>query len=306
MKTITKFFLLLAVTLAVGSSARAQVQYAPSGVPYVFTSTAFSGTDAMSYQWFRNGRPIAGATSLTYTLPGDKAFGANQEFKCGSVITSCQNMSHTYSNPITITFGAEPPPPPPPPLVKPEPEPIVVGSIRWAATNVDSYQTFAERPDMYTKFYQWGRSTAWAATGGISGWSGGDYAITATTWAVNPCPAGWRLPSGGEYQALHNSGSTWRAANARGNAVAGRFYGANHAGCSLAAGGSMEGCIFLPAVGNRLHTNGTLENSGTLGHYWSTTNFSTTNGFILRFHSSSSIPADNYNKASGFSVRCVQ
>jgi uncharacterized protein (TIGR02145 family) len=107
---------------------------------------------------------------------------------------------------------------------------MTLGGVTWAATNVDDYQTFASRPDMYTKFYQWNRATAWAVTGSVSEW---ETTITDPAWTVNPCPAGWRLPTQADYQALLDAGSTWANANTRDNAVAGRFYGPTHATCML-------------------------------------------------------------------------
>jgi uncharacterized protein (TIGR02145 family) len=169
-----------------------------------------------------------------------------------------------------------------------------LGGITWAAYNVDDYQTFAERPDMYTKFYQCNKSTAWAATGSVSGWSSS--ANTSSTWTVNPCPAGWRLPTREEFTALDNAGSTWAAANARGNAVAGYFYGPNHATCGLP--NNMSGCVFLPAVGWRNFSDGTLLNQNTQVRYWASTQNTTTLG--------QSYPANETNKATGLSIRCVQ
>jgi len=62
------------------------------------------------------------------------------------------------------------------------------------------------------------------------------------------CPPGWRLPTQAEFEALVRTGSTWVFANSgRGNQTAGRFFGPNHANCSLPD--NMAGCIFLPASG---------------------------------------------------------
>jgi len=180
---------------------------------------------------------------------------------------------------------------------------MTLGVATWAATNVDYYQTFATRPDMYTRFYKWSMATAWdATTVNISGWN--FIADQTVTWNNNPCPAGWRLPTKEEFNALHNAGSTWVEANERGNAVAGRFYGPDHATCSLPD--NLSGCIFLPAAGFRRYSDGTLVFQGRVGYYWSNTEYSSTNGYSLLFSSASSNPIDFISKAFGFSIRCVQ
>ena len=175
-----------------------------------------------------------------------------------------------------------------------------IGGVTWAAANVDGYQTFAARPDMYTKFYQWNRAAAWAADSSASEWN--STANTAHTWAVNPCPAGWRLPTHEEFIALSGAGSTWANANAKGNAVPGRFYGANHAACTLP--NNMESCIFLPAAGY-LHY-GTLSNQGSYGYYWSNTQCEGYIGYHLYFYSSLSYPGNHVDKANGMPLRCVK
>jgi len=174
---------------------------------------------------------------------------------------------------------------------------VTIGGVTWATYNVDSYQTFATRPDMYTKLYQWNRSAAWAANGSVSNWN--STADQSSTWTVNPCPTGWRLPTREEFTALLNAGSTWAAANARGNAVAGRFYGSNHATCSLP--NNMTNCVFLPAVGSRNYSDGSLNGQDNLGSYWSATQ-----GYALNFNSTRSYPIEGYGKANGFTLRCVQ
>ena len=180
---------------------------------------------------------------------------------------------------------------------------LKVDSVTWASANIDDYQTFASRPDMYTKFYQWNRGTAWSATSEtVSEWNSSR--DTASTWRVNPCPAGWRLPTQKEFEALHKAGTTWAEANTRGNAVAGRFYGASHATASLPD--SMENCVFLPAVGYRYGSDGALFRQGNSGDYWSATELNSILGYSLYFYSRSSGPGNYLDKATGYSVRCVK
>ncbi len=123
---------------------------------------------------------------------------------------------------------------------------LVINGVEWAAVNVDDYRTFAARPDMYTKFYQWNRAKAWPAFDEVvAGFPAGP--ITDTVWTINPCPEGWRLPTADEGLALfEETDNSWANAGKRGNAVVGRFFGPAHAECSLPD--NMAGCIFLPAA----------------------------------------------------------
>ncbi len=63
---------------------------------------------------------------------------------------------------------------------------------------------------------------------------------------------------------------------------------------------------FLPAVGNRNYANGTLNNQGTRGLYWTSTQASNTNAGAWDFTSGYSYLNPTHNKANGFSVRCVK
>jgi len=295
MNNIKKLALLLAVLAADNSAwAQAQVLTVPPGMPYTFSSdTAAVGDGTITYQWFRDRQPIAGATDPDYILPEYLAYGTHVEFRRGAVSSSCPgNIS--YANAFIITFyGCG----------------LLLNNVCWASANITQPLTFAAKPDMYTEFYQWDKLTAHSATDPlIPSWN--STASQSTTWTNDPCPAGWRLPTRAEFQALLDSaGSTWVAAYTRGNEVAGRFFGPNHASCKFAAGGSMDGCVFLPAVGLRLNTDGSLNNQGSNGYYWSSTHYSGS-GNVLSYNftfSSSSSNSNNYlPKAFGSSVRCVQ
>jgi len=62
--------------------------------------------------------------------------------------------------------------------------------------------------------------------------------------------------------------------------------------------------FYARAGGNRNRTNGSLNNVGTNGNYWSSV-VSDTNAWNLNFNGSDSNMNSN-NRANGFSVRCVQ
>lgn len=49
-----------------------------------------------------------------------------------------------------------------------------------------------------------------------------------------------------------------------------------------------------------------MSNVGSNGNYWSASPNSENNGYNLNFNSGNVNPANNNNRANGFSVRCVQ
>ena len=210
---------LVPAVLATARPAQAQVQYLDEGEACIVSGTPASGSGTMSYLWFRNNVPIENATEPSYIVPDYLAYGVNVEFKRRVVSSACPG-SAVYTNVVTITFYP----------------PLIVNGLRWSPANVDDYQTFADRPDMYTKFYKWNNATAFAATGTVSsGWNVA--ANTSSTWTINPCPAGWRLPTRAEILQLLSTGIsdalTSQYMQPRGANVGGHFIGPNRATCTL-------------------------------------------------------------------------
>jgi len=244
-----------------------------------------------SYQWYKDGSPIGGATDATYTATASGiytvSYGGTMSPQKEVTIISCPVADPGIS--------------------------LTIGSTVWASVNVDEFQIFAERADMFTKFFQWNRPTAWSAADEVlDGWDpNGD---PSSTWTINPCPEGWRLPTVAEFTALNEAGGTisgiggiWAAANAKGNAVAGRFYGPNYATCRL--DGDMTGCIFIPAAGWRNNNAGGTINEqtgdGTLrGRYWSSVEQSAAGRSFSFVVAESGF--SNVNKGRGQTIRCVQ
>jgi len=283
MKHAIKKLALLLTAVAASHSAMAQPIQRLAGVPHEFTNnTPATGGGTISYQWFRDGNPIPGATDPNYILLDYLAYGTNVEFKRGAVSSTCTG-NIIYSGIINVAFG------------------LRVGNVFWASVNVGAYQTFAARPDMRTQFYQWSMIKAWAATGDVADW--GTTLITDPSWSINPCPTGWRLPTPGEFTALGNSGYTWAEANSRGNAVQGGFFGPNSTTCTLP--NNMQGCLFIPVGGVRWSGNGGLYSENTEGIYWCGTEYTNVSGFGYGFRSGSAALI-GVEKASGLPIRCVK
>jgi uncharacterized protein (TIGR02145 family) len=62
--------------------------------------------------------------------------------------------------------------------------------------------------------------------------------------------------------------------------------------------------LFLPAAGYRNYNNGSANNVGSNGNYWSSS-VNSTNAYNMNFNSGNVNPNNNNNRANGFSVRCV-
>jgi uncharacterized protein (TIGR02145 family) len=195
---------------------------------------------------------------------------------------------------------------------KEEPPYTEIAGIKWADVNLIAdpndvtgmTSIFAERPDMYTDFYQFNRKKAWPATGTVT-----DFPTTNPTtgdWdtANISCPSGYRLPTIAEFQSLVDSGYKWCDINSIGNEVAGVLFGHN---CNRVQDiNNLLGSIFLPAAGNRTNT-GSIYYQGIQVRYWSSSQYNNIYGLRLYFSSSLSSPNLLYNgKVDALSLRCVK
>jgi len=171
---------------------------------------------------------------------------------------------------------------------------VVINGIRWATRNVEAPGTFTANSEDAGMFYQWNSKTGWSSTDPIINSNGSTIwnskLPTSTNWEKrnDPCPSGWRLPTTSEHQSLANTDSYWTIING----VEGRVFGNNN------------NTLFMPAAGYRDNIGGSLDDVGTNGLYRSS-RIGGTNAYYLYFNSGSVNSYSNYNRAYGFSVRCV-
>ena len=140
-----------------------------------------------------------------------------------------------------------------------------------------------------------------------SNWTGGS--IPGNGWHTSesvkglydPCPAGYRVPDGGDNgfwaTALGTSSNAWNSAIMK--------WTNNGFTWTLADGTT---AAWYPAVGYRSHDSGALYNVGSYGFYWSASPYPSNgyNACHLYFHSGSVYPAYYNNRSHGYSVRCVR
>ena len=108
----------------------------------------------------------------------------------------------------------------------------------------------------------------------------------------DPCPAGWRVPNGG-YSGI------WSKAGFDDTA-----YDSTNKGISF--GIDSPSTTWYPASGSRSSNNGSLNNVGKYGVYWSCSSFSSSYAYYLIFTDGLVGPSYEGARAGGSSVRCLQ
>ena len=129
-------------------------------------------------------------------------------------------------------------------------------------------------------------------------WKSSDASSPKTMY--DPCPAGWRVPDGGDtgvwYKAF--SSSSWTTATNWDSTYLGMDFGRTDKKLG-------SGMIWYPAAGYRHDSDGTLNDVGSGGRYWSCTPYGTDAYYLLFLNDGSVYPSDDDYRAGGCSVRCL-
>jgi hypothetical protein len=266
----------------------------------VVTSTGVTGLTAT----LTAGTFASGAGSLTYTITGTPSAAGTASFALnigGQTCTLTRTVGSSSSTyPVgTVHCGT-------PTAIVDVTNPST--GKTWMDRNLGASQVATSSTDAnaYGDLYQWGRgsdghqcrnsattttlsSTDQPGHGNFIIVNAGNYdwrnPQNNTLWqgvngVNNPCPSGYRLPTDTELEAERLSWS-------QNNNV-----------------GAFASPLKLPVAGNRLDSNGSLNNVGTGGLYWSSTVSSTSSRFLRFFSSNADVINDV--RAIGFSVRCLK
>ena len=117
----------------------------------------------------------------------------------------------------------------------------------------------------------------------------------STKTIYDPCPAGWRVPDGG------NAGIWYKAIGST-NTTTGGTYGLNFSNVF-----GTDATIWYPASGYLTEDGGKLDDVGNYGSYWSVTPNPSDNdyAYCLDFYKSGYVtPSNSYYRSSGGAVRC--
>ena len=116
----------------------------------------------------------------------------------------------------------------------------------------------------------------------------------------DPCPVGWRVPDGG-------SGGVWSTALGSSSDFAdGSLYDSTNAGMNFSGKFGSASTIWYPASSARNSGDGSLNNVGYYGCYWSVTPSSSRAYFLYFAYVGNVYPTNDNCRAWGFSVRCLQ
>ena len=173
-------------------------------------------------------------------------------------------------------------------------EGVTINGVKWATCNVDVPGTFAANPEDAGKFYQWNRKTAWNATDStVIDWDSTFPEGDAWAKANDPCPAGWRLPTRGDFHKLLDPDKVsdeWTTVNG----ISGRKFTDKKTGYS----------IFLPSVGIRGRTIGVLLDVGKYGFYWGSAPSGSEEAYYFNF-SNGYAHQYGHDRRYGSAIRCV-
>ena len=116
----------------------------------------------------------------------------------------------------------------------------------------------------------------------------------------DPCPAGWRVPDGGD-------NGVWSTALGSSSAFEyDSLYDSTNEGINFSGWFGSSSTIWYPASGYRSGGDGALYSVGGISHYWSVTPDRNYAYFLHFSHDGFVNPTSNHYRACGFPVRCLQ
>ena len=232
-------------------------------------------TDQPQVQVYYNGAGTMmdrnlGATSAT---PGDVGalgllyqWGRKDPFLGSSSILSCTTAKSTISWPSPVSTNSS------------------RGTVSYVVANPTTFVTAGSSSD-YDWHYSSRDNTLWTTS-------------DKTKSIYDPCPVGWRVPDGG-------SSGVWSKAVGSSSRFTHTYNGSNE-GMNFSGKFGSASTIWYPASGYRYNYDGSLDGVGDGGRCWSASP-SSNYAYCLSFYNDGDVyPSDNYYRALGQSVRCLQ
>ena len=269
----------------------------------VVTSTGVTGlTATLSPGTFANGNG-----SLTYTITGTPAISGTASFALNIGGKTCtlsrpvaiapQNPTSGYGSNITDVEGNSY-------------KTVYIGTQQWMGENlkVSKYSDGTTIPN-FTDNTQWQNNTtgAWAyynndaannaKYGKLYNW----YAVSKTTNGnKNICPTGWHVPTDAEWTVLTEY--------LGGESVAGgKLKEVGTTNWNSPNTGSTNMSLFTGLPGGYRYDGGGYSTIGSNGNWWSSTEYNTyVAWFSYLYYGNGRTNRLNYNKNTGFSVRCLR
>ena len=144
----------------------------------------------------------------------------------------------------------------------------------------------------------------WSADNTTTGWN--DNAVVKTVY--DPSPVGFKMPASNAFTGFTSNGkfqtqTTAANINVDGTTDSQKFSAAY--GHNFYTNSSKNKTIFFPASGIRRQNDGSLENVGVGGYYWSVVPYNASNSYGLYFDRSQVLFLINIRRPNGYAVRPV-
>ena len=213
-----------------------------------------------------------GATSAT---PGDVGalgllyqWGRKDPFLGSSSISSSTQVKSTITWPSAVSTSSS------------------HGTVSYVTANPTTFVCAFSSP--YDWHYSYRDNSLWTTS-------------DKTKSIYDPCPAGWRVPDGGI------NGVWSKALGSSSYFTKSSLYNSAKKGMNFSGKFGSTSIIWYPVSGYRRSSDGSLDNVGLYGNYWSASPYIYTASYYLNFNGIGSVyPSNNYNRAYGLSVRCLQ